>query len=98
MKLKSLTFHPILFGIFPVLSLFENNISFTPIREIILPIIIITLVIIPTWVFLKIIIKDNEKSAFIILLSLILFFAYGPIFSAIDDIIINGEDVGRHMY
>ena len=98
MKLNSIIFHPILFGIFPVLSLFENNMSFTPIREIILPVIIITLVIIPTWIFLKIIIKDNKKSAFIILLSLILFFAYGPIFSAIDDIIINGEDVGRHTY
>ena len=98
MKLNSIIFHPILFGIFPVLSLFENNMSFTPIREIILPVIIIILVIIPTWIFLKIIIKDNKKSAFIISLSLILFFAYGPIFFAIDDITINGEDVGRHMY
>ena len=98
MKLNFIIFHPILFGIFPVLSLFENNMSFTPVREIILPIIIIIFIIIPVWIFLKIIIKDNKKSAFIILLSLILFFAYGPIFSAIDDIIINGEDVGRHMY
>ncbi len=98
MKLNSIIFHPILFGIFPVLSLFENNMSFTPIREIILPVIIIILVIIPTWIFLKIIIKDNKKSAFIISLSLILFFAYGPIFFAIDDITINGEYVGRHMY
>ena len=98
MKLNSIIFHPILFGIFPVLSLFENNMSFTPIREIILPVIIIILVIIPTWIFLKIIIKDNKKSAFIISLSLILFFAYGPIFFAIDDITVNGEDIGRHMY
>jgi hypothetical protein len=98
MKLNSIIFHPILFGIFPVLSLFENNMSFTPVREIVLPAIIIILVIIPTWIFLKIIIKDNKKSAFIISLSLILFFAYGPIFSAIDDITINGEDVGRHFY
>jgi len=98
MKLNTIIVHPILFGIFPVLSLFENNISFTPIKEIIFPIIIIILVIIPTWIFLKIIIKDNKKSAFIISLSLILFFAYEPIFFAIDDITINGEDVGRHMY
>ena len=98
MKLNSIIFHPILFGIFPVLSLFENNMSFTPIMEIILPIIIIILVLIPTWIFLKIIIKDNKKSAFIISLSLILFFAYGPIFFAIDDITINGEDVGKHTY
>jgi len=98
MKLNTIIVHPILFGIFPVLSLFENNISFTPIKEIIFPIIIIILVIIPTWIFLKIIIKDNKKSAFIISLSLILFFAYGPIFFAIDDITINGEDVVRHSY
>ncbi len=98
MKLNSIIFHPILFGIFPILSLFENNMSFTALKEIILPIIIIILVIIPTWIFLKIIIKDNKKSAFIISLSLILFFIYGPIFFAIDDITINGEDVGRHTY
>ena len=98
MKLNTIIIHLILFGIFPILSLFENNMSFTALKEIILPIIIIILVIIPTWIFLKIIIKDNKKSAFIISLSLILFFIYGPIFFAIDDITINGEDVGRHTY
>ena len=98
MKLNNLIFHPILFGIFPVLSLFESNMSFTPIGEVILPIIIIILIIIPIWIFLKILIKDNKKAAFVISLSLILFFIYGPIFFAIDDITINGEDVGRHMY
>jgi len=98
MKLNNIIFHPILFGIFPVLSLFESNMSFTPIREIILPIIIIISMIIPIWIFLKILIKDNKKAAFVISLSLILFFTYGPIFFAIDDATMNGEDVGRHRY
>jgi hypothetical protein len=98
MKLNNLIFHPILFGIFPVLSLFESNMSFTPIGEVILPIIIIILIIIPIWIFLKILIKDNKKAAFVISLSLILFFIYGPIFFAMDDVTINGEDIGRHRY
>ncbi len=98
MKLNNIIFHPILFGIFPVLSLFESNMSFTSIWEIVLPSIIIISMVIPIWIFLKIIIKDNKKSAFIISLSLILFFTYGPIFFAIDDVIINGEDIGRHRY
>ena len=98
MRLNNIIFHPILFGIFPILSLFESNMSFTPIGEIIFPIIIIISIIIPAWIFLKIIIKDNKKSAFIISLGVILFFIYGPIFFAIDDITINGEDIGRHSY
>ena len=98
MKLNNLIFHPILFGIFPVLALFESNMSFTPIGEIILPIIIIISMIIPIWIFLKILIKDNKKAAFVISLSLILFFIYGPIFFAMDDVTINGEDIGRHRY
>ena len=98
MKLNNIIFHPILFGIFPVLSLFESNMSFTSIWEIILPSIIIISMIIPIWIFLKIIIKDNKKAAFIISLSLILFFTYGPIFFAIDDATMNGEDIGRHRY
>jgi hypothetical protein len=98
MKLNNIIFHPILFGIFPVLALFESNMSFTSIWEIILPSIIIISMIIPIWIFLKIIIKNNQKSAFIISLSLILFFIYGPIFFAIDDVAINGEDIGRHRY
>ena len=98
MKLNNIIFHPILFGIFPVISLFESNMKFTSILEIILPSIIIIAMIIPIWIFLKIIIKNNQKSAFIISLSLILFFTYGPIFFAIDDVTINGEDIGRHRY
>jgi len=98
MKLNNIVFHPILFGIFPILALFESNMSFTPINEIIFPIIIIISIIIPTWILLKIIIKDNKKSAFIISLGIILFFIYGPVFFAIDDITINGEDIGRHSY
>ncbi len=98
MKLNKNTFHPILFGIFPIISLFEGNMHFTSISEIILPIIITLVIIIPSWMFLKIILKDKVKSALIVSFLVILFFTYSPIFLVIDDFTINGEDVGRHSF
>jgi hypothetical protein len=98
MKLNNIIFHPILFGIFPVISLFESNINFTSFAEIILPLIIIIGIISIIWIFLKKILSNNKKAALIISLFVILFFAYGPTFFAIDDLTINGEDIGRHSY
>jgi len=98
MKFNNLIIHPLLFGIFPVLSLFESNMSFTSFSEIILPSFIILSVVIVIWLFLIKTIKNGTKSALIISYSLILFFVYGPVFFAIDDLTINGEDVGRHSY
>ena len=98
MKLNNIIFHPILFGIFPVLLLFESNMSFTSIWEIILPLVIITIIITISWVFLTKILSNTKKSALVISLLVILFFVYGPAFFAIDDLTINGNDVGRHTY
>ena len=98
MKLNNIIFHPILFGIFPVLLLFESNMNFTSIWEIILPLVIITIIITISWVFVKKILSNTKKSALVISLLVILFFVYGPTFFAIDDLTINGNDVGRHTY
>ena len=98
MKLSKIVFHPILFGIFPVLSLFESNINFTSFSEIILPSTIIIIIIITVWIFLKKILNSTKKSALIISLLTILFFVYGPTYFTIDDLSIGGNDIGRHMY
>ena len=97
MKLNNIIFHPILFGIFPVISLFESNMDFTPILDIILPLIIIIGIIIPVWIFLKIIIHDSIKSALIVSLLVILFFAYGPIIPVIDDLT-DLDSLQRHLF
>ena len=73
MKLSKIVFHPILFGIFPVISLFESNINFTSFSEIILPSTIIIIIIITVWIFLKKILNSTKKSALIISLLTILF-------------------------
>ena len=98
MKLNKIIFHPILLGIFPVISLFESNMGFTSISELLLPLIIIIGIIVSSWVFLKIILKSTVKSSLIVSFLVVLFFVYGPTFVAIDDFTINGEDVGRNSF
>jgi hypothetical protein len=97
LKLNDLTFHPILFGLFPIISLFESSMSFTSVTEVILPTILIIGIITPSWIILKKI-KNGQKSALIISVILILFFTYGPIYLAVDNFTIGEYDVGRHSY
>lgn len=98
MKLNKIIFHPIFFGLFPVIALFESSMNFTSAFEMFLPISIILGISISLWLTLKIILKNGEKSALIVSFCIILFFVYGPTFFTIDNITINGADVGKHRY
>ena len=90
--------HPILFAIFPVIMLYLNNIHFVSFSETLLPLAIIIGIIIPLWFVLKLILKDSVKSALITSLILVICFSYGYSYLMMDDLTINGFDVGKHRY
>jgi len=69
--------HPFLFAIYPILFLFASNIDVVSPEEIVLPILITLLVAVSLWISLSFILKNQNKSGFIVSLGLILFFAYG---------------------
>jgi len=90
--------HPFLLSLFPVLFIYSQNINETPVQEIILPALLILFGAVLLWLLTRFIIKNNEKSAFIISLLLVLSFSYGHIYLLIDDFTLGNSDIGRHRY
>ena len=90
--------HPFLFSLFPVLFIYSQNIREISVQEIILPVLLILFAAVLLWLLARFIIKNNEKSGFIISLLLVLSFSYGHIYQLIDDFTLGNTDIGRHQY
>jgi len=96
---KTPVLHPFLFGLFPILFLYSQNIEQLPFSEILLPSgIIIAFVAIAfplLWLVFK---KSINKAGIVISLFLISFFSYGHIYNVIEGRQISSLVVGRHRY
>ena len=90
--------HIFLISLFPVLFIYSQNIDETPVQEIVLPALLILFGAVLLWLLTRFIIKNNEKSAFIISLLLVLSFSYGHIYLLVDDFTLGDSDLGRHRY
>tara|TARA_B110000495_G_C23034398_1_gene617195 strand:- start:1845 stop:3362 length:1518 start_codon:yes stop_codon:yes gene_type:complete len=93
---KDKPFHPFLFGIFPPLMLFTNNISAISAEQLIVPIGIILGTVIIFFLSLKPFIKNSLKIGLIVSLALILFFSYGHVFDIIDNQFTNFPNFEKH--
>ena len=76
---KKLIFHPIVFALYPVISLFLYNAGQVQLRETIGTIIIVIIFSMCIWVVLNLKLRDWRKSAFLCSIFIILFFSYGHI-------------------
>ena len=92
------TIHPFLFSLFPVLFIYSQNIREISVQEIILPVLLILFAAVLLWLLARFIIKNTEKSGFIISLLLVLSFSYGHIYLLIDNFTLGNTDIGRHQY
>ena len=90
--------HTFLFALFPVLFIYSQNVHELSVQEIILPVLLILFAAVLLWLFTRFIIKNNEKSSFIISLLLVLSFSYGHIYLLVDDFTLGNTDIGRHQY
>ena len=98
LKTKSKKIHPFLVAIFPILIIYSQNIGRVEIEELILPVIIIVGPTIGLYYFLKSILKNENKSAVIVTLILIVLFSYGHIYYLLNDVMIDEFDIGRNRY
>ena len=85
---KSFVIHPILLAIYPVLFLFAHNIGELSFNVLILPVVIILCFSLLSWSILNFVLKDSQKSGFIVSLFLLLFFSYGHFTNYIQGIFI----------
>ena len=72
--------HPFLVAIFPVLIIYSQNIGRVEIEQLFLPIILAIGLAFGLYYFFKLIIKNENKSAIIVTLILIILFSYGHIY------------------
>jgi hypothetical protein len=80
---KKIAFHPFLFALHPVLSLFLHNWEKLPLREAIGTMAFVLFCTILLWLFVDLFVKDRNKSAIVVAVFVLLFFSYNHIFYAI---------------
>ena len=83
-KPKSLILHPFLFAIFPIVSLFSQNLDLLSLNEIIFPLILFLVISAAAWIILRYTFKNSIKSGIIISIVWFIFFSYGYLFSVFD--------------
>ena len=81
--------HPFLFGLFPVLFLWANNLdelSYTagP-ADVGVPVILVLLATLVGWLLLRFLLRDGRKAAVLAAFVLAIFFFYGRVFEALTD-------------
>jgi len=91
-------FYPILFGLYPVLFLMSVNLGEIPLEQSWRAIFVVFLASLVLWALLKLVTKDNQKSALISTVFLISFFSYGHIYNFLGQADVLGGLLGRHRY
>jgi len=97
-SISHIILHPILFAIFLILSVFSYNVQELSFQETFLPLFLVLAFTVGIWISLRYILKNARKSAFIISLLLVLFFSFGHVYNLVDDVTINGFDIGKSRY
>ena len=97
-SISHIILHPILLAIFPILSIFSYNVRELSFQEIFLPLFLVLAFTVGIWISLRYILKNTRKSAFIISLLLVLFFSFGHVYNLVDDVTIDGLDIGKSRY
>jgi len=98
--IKKIFFHPIVFALFPLVSLLITNREKLDINDISGTIILVLLISSGVWVILDTLIKDRPKSAIITSVFLILFFAYGHVVNITTALLFlaNVKNTGKYLF
>ena len=94
--LRKFPLYPILFSVFPVLSLAAYNIDEISLDVILRPLFIFLLTGLILFGVAKLIFRDWDRAALAVLLFLFLFFIYGQVYSVLEDVTVQGISLFRH--
>ncbi len=94
--LKKLPLYPILFAIFPVLSLTAYNIEQISLDAIPRPLLVSLLLGVILFGLACLLLRDGHRAALVTLAALCLFFIYGQIYNLLEDVTLGGVSVFRH--
>jgi hypothetical protein len=91
-------FHPILFGLYPVLFLMSTNLGEIPFKDSLRAFFVVLFASVILWAFIKLIVKDNQKAAMISTILLISFFLYGQLYNFLGQEAVLDGMLRRHRY
>jgi hypothetical protein len=94
--LRKFPLYPILFSIFPVLSLAGYNIDEISLDVIWRPLLISLLIGTVLFGFARLIFRDWERAALAVAIILFLFFIYGQVYSVLEDVTFGDMSLFRH--
>lgn len=96
--MRNKIFYPFIFAMFPILTLFSQNVDQIRFPVTYRSFVIELLMTISILLILQLIVKDWHRSALICFIIIILFFTYGHTYLLTKDFRIAGLLVGRHRY
>ncbi|MCG9479749.1 MAG: hypothetical protein K9H14_06010 [Actinomycetia bacterium] len=99
MSKKPWPLHPFLFGLFPILFLYSQNMGQVALGEILIPsgiaMAMVALILAALWLLFK---RNINKAGITATIAVILFFSYGHIYNMVGGKQLLGLVVGRHRY
>jgi hypothetical protein len=95
-RILDFPWHPLLWGIFPVLALFANNVAEIKLTEAVRSLMVALCVAFMLLLILRFVIREWHRAAAISVLVLLAFFSYGHLYLFLEEISPAGLDVGRH--
>ena len=90
--------HPFLFAIFPIVFLLSHNVEQVSYRDVLFPAMLVLGLTLLAFLSLSIILRNSNKAAFFVSISLLLFFSYGHVYDLIQGLQVAGHSIGRHPY
>jgi hypothetical protein len=94
--LKRLPLYPILFAVFPVLSLAAYNIGEISLDVVLRPLSVSLVVGVLLFGLAGWILRDWDRAALAVLVSLFLFFVYGQVYNLLEDVTLGSVSIFRH--
>ncbi len=95
---RPLPLHPLLYGLFAVLSLYSFNVAQAQAADLPLPLAMVLGGAVVLWLALWLALRDAAKSALILTLGLVVFFSYGHVYDALKYLKLGGFRIGRHRF
>ena len=93
---RKFPFYPVLFAIFPVLSLAAYNVEQISLEAIVRPLLVTFALGIALFVLARWILGDADRAALATLIILFFFFIYGQIYNLLEDVTIGNASIFRH--
>jgi hypothetical protein len=93
---NSLPFHPVLFGIYPVVALLGVNVSQMNADVVLRPLIVLSLGALGILALFRVFLRDWHRAALATVILLLLFFTYGHAYNFLKSVEVGGILLGRH--